>query len=86
MRESLKIMSMGQGAYTLSYLLVQGLMSCLTSFALYFSIVYFASPEGHDVLKVDNTTLLGGLMLFGLNLIAFSMALSTIFTDSKLAV
>jgi hypothetical protein len=86
MRESLKIMSMGQGPYTLSYILVQGVFSCFTSVILYFSIVFFAAPEGHAELKIDNTPLLGALLLFGMNLLALSMAMSTLFSDSKLAV
>jgi ABC-type transport system involved in multi-copper enzyme maturation permease subunit len=86
MRESLKIMSMGQGAYTLSYVLVQGFFSCITSIFIFAAIVIFAAPKDHEGLAADNKPLLGGMLLFGLNLIALAMTLSTLFSDSKLAV
>ena len=43
MHESLKIMSMSQSAYTMSYVLVQGAFSALTSLILYAAVAMVQS-------------------------------------------
>jgi energy-converting hydrogenase Eha subunit A len=83
MRESLKIMSASRLTYSLSFFLAQSIFSVIV--ALIFSIPQVMTMP--DPLRMSGSPLsmiLGTIMLgFALN--AQAMAISTIFTDSKLA-
>ena len=83
MLESLKIMSTSRTAYTLSYFISQGLFVFLTALivSLGFNFAY-GNPAGDSA---PVYVLFLGTILFGLALMSLSMALGTIFTDSKLS-
>lgn len=83
MRETLKIMSMSRGAYTLSYFLTQGLF-CLFS-AIFVSVGMEWTYSNPENIGSGPKVLFGCIFLFGLALISLSMALTTLFTDSKLS-
>ena len=83
MRESLKIMSMSRCAYALSYFCTQAVFSFVTAVLVTVGLMW----------KFDNSNGIAGSLkivlfatiLFGFALIAFSMTLSTLFSDSKLS-
>ena len=86
MRVSLKIMSASRLAYTLSYFLTQG---CFVIFSALFvggAFMYSqSSTYGHSTVGAGYDVLIGAVFFFGLALISLSMALTTLFSDSKLA-
>jgi len=82
MKENLKIMGLSRLSYSLSYFIVQGLMSA------FVSIVMALFITTNDFIFPNN----GQAFLFGIILVivalantAFSMTFSTLFNDSKLA-
>ena len=83
MRESLKIMSTTRTAYTLSYFLTQALFTFVSALFVTIGMMWqFQNPAG---IAGGWKVLLMNTVLFGFALIAFSMTLSTLFTDSKLS-
>ena len=85
MRETLRIMSLGKIPYMLGYYLTQGFFAFFTSVCLFYAMHFAVTePDGNSPLG-DPTSLLIGLILYGQSLVALSMALSTLFTDSKLS-
>ena len=75
----------------MSYFIKQGIFAIFTSLMLFLSF-YFAMVvelgkgyEGIDKNYRQYELLFMGFILFGLNIVALSMVLSTIFTDSKLS-
>ena len=80
MRETLRIMSLSRVSYSLSYFVMQGLVSILSSVIMcswVVNITYYFPDGGIYYMLV--------CILFGLANISFTMALSTLFADSKLA-
>jgi hypothetical protein len=83
MRETLKIMSASRAAYTFSYFLTQGFFVILSSLFISFGIEWtYNNTAG---IGAGPKVLFGSVILFGLALISISMALTTLFTDSKLS-
>jgi hypothetical protein len=78
MRETLRIMSMSRGAYTMSYFLTQSCFSFCSGVILSICFALHGSTE-------NNIKLLLSVTCLGFALVAMSMALSTCFTDSKLS-
>jgi ABC-type transport system involved in multi-copper enzyme maturation permease subunit len=76
-------MSASRTAYTLSYVISQGLFVVLTGLivSLGFNFAY-SNPAGDSA---PVYVLFLGVILFGLAMMSLSMVLSTIFTDSKLS-
>jgi len=85
MRETLKIMSLDRWAYALSYWITQSFFATLTAVSLFAGYYFAVNSEGVIETKSlrQNLSLVGGLILFGLNMVSMSMALSTLFGDSK---
>lgn len=88
MRETLKIMSASRLAYTLSYFLVQACFVVITT--LFVGIGFEWSHHkayGQQEYQVGSgwKTLFGCIFFFGLALISISMALTSLFSDSKLS-
>lgn len=83
MRESLKIMSMCQTAYGLSYIALQSTFVLFTSIVLTFSFLLgFSNPTETGG---NPWILFFGTLFYGLGLLAEAMLLSTFFSDSKLS-
>jgi ABC-2 family transporter protein len=80
MRETLKILSMRPSVYGLSYFIIQSLFSILTAFLITFTLTLlgFFSPSQGLVFFIAVT-------FYGLAMIFKSMAISTLFSDSKVA-
>lgn len=87
MRETLKIMSASRSAYTFSYFLVQGFFVLITTLFVGFGMQWSMKQAHADPLELGAgfKTLFGCIFLFGLALISLSMALTTLFSDSKLS-
>ncbi len=81
MRESLKIMSLEEGAYALSYLLAQ--MVFITFSDIIFVITFLVTNVFTLAYIVP---VFFNIFFFGASLIMFCLALSTVFSDSRLAV
>lgn len=86
MRESLKIMSASRVSYTLSYFLTQ------SSFVIFSTVFvcggfWYANSTTYERNNIGGgyNILAGAIFFFGLALISLSMALTTVFSDSKLA-
>lgn len=84
MRETLRLMSLSQAVYSFSFFLTQGI------FAVLSGIILGAGLQGNDAMFPANSSLnpliFGvAVMLFGLGMIPYCMALSTLFSDSKMA-
>lgn len=82
MRETLKIMSASRQAYTFSYFMTQGLFCLMSAIFVSFGIEWSSS---NNPIGAGPKMLYGSIFLFGLALISLAMALTTLFTDSKLA-
>lgn len=80
MRESLRIMSLSRMSYSLSYFIVQGVLSVIESI-----IISLFVQLSKGIIYEDSWQIYLLLILFGLANISFSMALSTFFSDSRLA-
>ena len=80
MRETLKILSMRTSVYGLSYFITQAIFSLFTALlvTLTFWLLRFFSFGGGLVFFIS-------MILYGLSMIFKSMALSTLFSDSKVA-
>ena len=80
MRESLRIMSMPSSVYGLSYFITQALFSLFTSLVITitFCLLKFFTPMEGVIFYIT-------LMFYGLAMIFKCMAVSTFFTDSKVA-
>lgn len=83
MRETLKIMSASRTAYTLSYFLTQGFFVVLSSLFVCFGMLWTYNNTGS--IGAGPKVLFGAVILFGFGLISIAMALTTLFTDSKLS-
>lgn len=86
----MKIMSLNQFAYSFSYYVSQLLLTLIMSVILFLAIwLPVNSLEGENekvtVFIGDWYNLLLGTVFFGMGLMSMAMALSTIFTDSKLS-
>ncbi len=83
MRETLRILSMKTSAYGLSYFFTQAIFAVLTSLliSITFAIIGFFryTANGNFVIFFL------AVLIYGLSTIFFSMALSTLFSDSKIA-
>lgn len=76
-------MSMSRKAYTLSYFLTQGCYSFVSAILVTVGLMWqFNNPQN---IAGSPRIVLGASILFGFALIAFSMTLSTLFSDSKLS-
>ena len=74
---------MSRCAYTLSYFCTQAVFSFLSAILVTVGLMWkFDNPDG---IAGSPKIVLGASILFGFALIAFSMTLSTLFTDSKLS-
>ena len=80
MRETLRIMSMRSSVYGLSYFITQAIFSLFTTLivTLTFCMLRLFSP-------VEALLFFISLIFYGLSMIFKSMALSTLFSDSKVA-
>lgn len=83
MRETLKIMSASRSAYTFSYFLCQGFFVLLSSLFVCVGLEWTYNNTAN--LGAGPKVLFGSVILFGLALVSISMALTTLFTDSKLS-
>jgi len=84
MRESLRLMSLTRISYTMSFIFIQGF------FAVIAGLILMAGFMGDNTMFPDdpygNCVKFGGaVILFALTQIPYCMALSTLFSDSKLA-
>jgi len=81
MRETLKILSMQTSAYGLSYFMSQLIFTVVIAFLLTvtFLILQFVTP-------VQGLLYFLALVFQGMGMTSFSMALTTIFSDSKISV
>ena len=81
MRETLRIMSMRSAAYGLSYFITQMIFVTLISLLLTITFLFMDFITGND------SILFFIAMLFnGISMTFFSMALTTLFSDSKISV
>lgn len=86
MRESLKIMSASRLAYTLSYFITQGLFIILSTVSVGCAFMWAQSNSwGASKVGAGYDVLFSAIFFFGLALVAMSMALTTLFSDSKLS-
>ena len=90
MRETMKIMSLNQMAYSFSYYVSQLFLTLLMSVILFLAIwLPINSLEGQNISVLifigSWYHMLCGTLLFGMALQSMSMALSSMFTDSKLS-
>lgn len=83
MRETLKIMSATRTTYTLSYYLTQGTFVLVSSAFVSIGILW-TYDRGYSI-GAGIKMLVAAIMLFGSALISIAMALTTLFTDSKLS-
>lgn len=83
MRETLKIMSATRTTYTLSYYLTQGFFVLISS--LFVCIGMLWTQNRTNNIGAGPKLLIGAVTLFGSGLISIAMALTTLFTDSKLS-
>ena len=81
--ETMKLMSMTRSTYTLSYFLTQGFFTFVTACIL--SIGFLLANGNAYKTNSPNSDLVFGLMLFALSVISMTMAASTFFTDSRMA-
>ena len=81
--ETMKLMSMTRTTYTLSYFFIQGFFTFVTACIL--SIGFLLANGNAYKTNSPNTDLVFGLMLFSLSIISMTMAASTFFTDSRMA-
>jgi len=83
MRETMRIMSMKTTAYGLSYFFTQAIFAVITSFMISITFlalgVFGRNPWGTFL------QFLIAVLIYGLTTIFQSMALSTLFSDSKIA-
>lgn len=92
MRESLKIMSLNRWAYAMSFYLSQSVFTVFTTlvvFGVYIGIINGRTDLPNERISMcqdSPASLFFALLLFGLGLLAMTMLISTIFTDSKLSV
>ena len=87
MRESLKIMSLNRWSYGVSFFLTQGFFAIFTSLMLFISF-YISLTVGEGGIEKNQWQyfkIFMGMLLFGLNLVALTMAMSATFTDSKIS-
>jgi hypothetical protein len=83
MRETLKIMSMSRTAYTFSYFITQAVFCVISALLVSWGVSRgYHAPE---LIATSSTVLFGSVILFGFALISLAMALTTLFTDSKLS-
>jgi len=91
MRETLSIMSMSRTAYVVSYFFVQAIFVGFTTAILcaaFYVPLKVKSNEPNFFIKslLDSAgSVFFAILLFGLSLIAMSLAFSTLFQDSKIA-
>ena len=84
MRESLRLMSLTRISYTMSFIFIQGIFAVIAGLILMFGFlgnktVFPADPTG-------NAVQFGiAIICFALTQIPYCMALSTLFSDAKLA-
>ena len=83
MKETLKIMSLNRWSYALSYFITQGVFAVFTGVMVFIGFWGTFTSDGKSTRQ--DLTLFFGLILFGLNCVSQTMAMSTLFTDSKIA-
>jgi hypothetical protein len=87
MRETMKIMSLNSGAYSLSYYFSQFIMVIVVSLILFLCLwlpMNGVETPG-DFEKGSEAALIFAVLLFGCSLLSMSMMISAFFTDSKLS-
>lgn len=85
MKESLSIMNLGKLPYMMGFYLTQGGFAAFTSICLFAGTRIAILSADSDAVIGNSWNFLFALLLFGQALVALSMALSSLFSDSKLS-
>ena len=89
MRETLRIMSLSRVSYMLANFSSEACHACVSSMALFYGymIPMWVTPqyEGSIIYQENPQVLLIALIFNGLSLVSLSLAMSTLFFDSKVA-
>ena len=84
MRETLRLMSLSQFSYAISYFIMQAIVALFTAVVLTIGLQgnknIFSHDDGYDHLRLG-----AGVFLFALASIPYVMCLSTFFNDPRLA-